>query len=143
MPGIILDTNVVSEPKQPEPDPDVTAWYGRQTTDQLFLTSTVIAELAFGIESLPAGRRRAEFEAWLRNDVMGAFERRILAFDADDAVLYGRLMAEARRRRRPARVGAAEIAAVAIRHGFAIATRNIDHFDLFDVSLINPWLDAT
>jgi toxin FitB len=142
LPGIVLDTNVVSEPKRAVPDPNVVAWYARQSADQLYVTSTVLAELAFGIELLPAGRRRRSLEAWLGERVISLFEGRILPFDTEDPLVYGRLMAAARRRGRPARVGDAEIAAVAIRHGFAIATRNTSDFADFGAPLLNPWQDS-
>jgi predicted nucleic acid-binding protein len=140
--GIVLDTNLVSEPKRARPDARVVAWDARQAVDDLYLTSTVVAVLAFGIELLPAGRRRRSFEVWLSERVLALFASRILPFDAEDALVCGRLMAAARRRGRPARVGDAEIAAVALRHGFALATRNIDDFALFGVPLLNPWQDA-
>jgi predicted nucleic acid-binding protein len=139
--GIVLDTNLVSEPKRPTPDANVVAWYARQPADSLYLTSTVVAELAFGIELLPAGRRRHNFEAWLSERVLRLFEGRILPFDVEDALLCGRLLAAARHQGRPARVGDAEIAAVAIRHGFTLATRNTADFALFGVPLVNPWQD--
>jgi len=65
VPGIVLDTDVVSEPKRAVPDPHVVAWYARHAADDLYLTSTVLAELAFGIELIPAGRRRRSLESWL------------------------------------------------------------------------------
>jgi toxin FitB len=139
LPGIILDTNVVSEPKRARPDANVMAWFERQAADQLYLTSTIVAELAFGIEIMPPGGRRRGFEAWLREAVMQAFQGRVLAFEEEDALLYGRLMAKARRAGRPARVGDTQIAATALRHGLAIATRNTDDFILFDAPLIDPW----
>jgi toxin FitB len=139
LPGIILDTNVVSEPKRARPDANVTAWFEGQAADHLYLTSTIVAELAFGIELMPPGRRRRGFEIWLRDGVMWAFRGRILAFEQEDALLYGRLMAQARRMGRPARVGDVQIAATALRHGLAIATRNIGDFALFDTLLIDPW----
>ena len=138
----MLDTNLVSEPKRVTPDARVVEWYARQPVDHLYLTSTVVAELSFGLELLPPGRRRRDFEAWLRERVLQLFEGRILPFDTDDALLCGRLMAAAQRHGRPARVGDAEIAAVAIRHGFELATRNTEHFALFGVPLVNPWQDA-
>ena len=52
MTRIVLDTNVVSEPKRPRPDPAVRAWFERQGPDRLFLTTTVICKLAEGIERL-------------------------------------------------------------------------------------------
>jgi toxin FitB len=141
VPGIVLDTNVVSEPKRAVPDPHVVAWYARRPADDLYLTSTVLAELAFGIELMPAGRRRRSLEGWLRGRVMRAFQGRILPFDHDAALVYGRLMAAARRQGRPARVGDAEIAAVAICHGFVVATRNTSDFAVFGVPLVDPWQD--
>jgi toxin FitB len=139
LPGIILHTNVVSEPKRARPDANVMAWFERQAADQLYLTSTIVAELAFGIEIMPPGGRRRGFEAWLRDRVMQAFQGRILAFGEEDALLYGRLMAKVRRAGRPARAGDAQIAAMALHHGLAIATRNTDDFILFDAQLIDPW----
>ena len=141
MPGIVLDTNVISEPRRRVADPSVVAWYARQSADQLFLTSTVVAELAFGIELLPAGRRRRGFEEWLASRVIGLFAGRILPFEVADAMIFGRLMASARRQGRPARVGDAEIAAVVLRHGLALATRNVVDFAAFGVAVINPWQD--
>jgi toxin FitB len=115
------------------------AWFERQVADQLHLTSTIVAELAFGIEIMPPGRRRRGFEIWLYEHVAGAFRDRILAFDREDAWFYGRLMAKARRAGRSTRVGDAQIAATALRHGLAIATRNPGDFALFDIPLIDPW----
>ena len=135
----MLDTNLVSEPKRPMPDPNVVAWYAHQPVGSLYLTSTVVAELSFGIELLPDGRRRRGLEAWLRERVLHAFEGRVLPFDVEDALLCGRLLAAARRQGRPARVGDAEIAAVTVRHGFTLATRNTEDFASFGVPLLNPW----
>lgn len=140
MPGIVLDTNVVCEPKRVRPDDNVVAWFERQTVDDLHLTSTVVGEIAFGIEIMPPGRRRVGFETWLLETVLKTFQGRILPFEEADALLYGRLMATARERGRPARVGDAEIAAVALRRGMTIATRNVAHFAVFAVPLVNPWV---
>jgi toxin FitB len=139
LPRIILDTNVVSEPKRARSDAKVMAWFERRAADQLYITSTTVAELAFGIEMMPPGGRRRGFETWLRETVMQAFQRRILAFEQEDALLYGCLMAKARRAGRPAWVADAQIAATALRHSLAIATRNTDDFILFDAPLIDPW----
>jgi len=93
------------------------SWFERQAADQLYLASTIFAELAFGVEIMPPGRRRRGFETWLQERVVRAFQGRTRAFDEEDASLYGRLMARARRQGRPACVGDAEIAATARRHG--------------------------
>lgn len=53
MSGIILDTNVVSEPKRPAPDSKVRSWFAAQDVDRLYLTTTVIGELAVGTSACP------------------------------------------------------------------------------------------
>jgi toxin FitB len=83
----------------------------------------------------------SSLEGWLRGQVMNAFRGRILPFDQDAALVYGRLMAAARPHGRPARVGDAEIAAVAICHGLVVATRNSGDFAVFGVPLVDPWQD--
>jgi toxin FitB len=91
MRGIVLDTNLVSEQRQARPDPNVAAWVARQDPDDLFLTATVVGELALGIASLSAGKRRSDMEAWLRILVEKRFAGRILAYNADAGLAYGRL----------------------------------------------------
>ena len=92
---IILDTNVVSEPKRPVPDAKVRLWFAAQDVDRLYLTTTVLAELAVGIERLPSGRRRTEFRRWLEALVGEHFAGRILVFDVPAALIYGKLVAAA------------------------------------------------
>jgi toxin FitB len=55
----ILDTNVVSEPMQPLPSAIVAAWLSQQPSGALFMTTVTVAEILYGIELLPQGKRRA------------------------------------------------------------------------------------
>jgi predicted nucleic acid-binding protein len=137
--GIILDTNVVSEPKRPLPAAQVEMWFEAQRGDQLYLTSTVIGELAAGIERMPAGRKRADLERWRDTLIAETFVERILTFDVEAALIYGRLIAEARARGRHPKLSDAQIAAVAWREGMAVATRNVADFRDLQVPIINPW----
>ena len=109
MSGIILDTNVVSEPKRPFPDPKVQAWFESQDVEQLYLTTTVVGELAVGIERMPAGRRLTAFRDWLDALIAEGFSGRILTFDVEAALIYGRIVSEARARGRPPSVGDARL----------------------------------
>jgi len=137
--GIVLDTCLVSEPQRPAPDASVIAWLESQDPDTLFLTATVVGELALGIERLPAGERRVRHEAWLDRIVTRLFVGRILPFDDAAALVYGRLVARAQSQGRPPQVGDAQIAAVARRHGMTVATRNVRDFEVFGVPVVNPW----
>jgi toxin FitB len=142
MSGIILDTNVISEPKRPSPDPQVRAWFEAQDVEQLHLTTTVISELAVGIERLPPGRRQAEFRRWLDSLLTEDFAGRILTFDVEAALIYGKLVTEALARGRPPTVGDAQIAAVARRHRMVVASRDARGFEPLDVPVIDPWRGA-
>jgi predicted nucleic acid-binding protein len=139
MSGIILDTNVVSEPKRPFPDPKVRAWFENQDTEQLYLTTTVVGELAVGIERMPAGRRLTAFRGWLDGLIAEDFFSRILTFDVDSALIYGRIVSDARARGRPPSVGDAQIAAVARRNRMAVASRDVRAFEALNVPVIDPW----
>lgn len=46
---IILDTNVVSEPLKPLPNPEVVDWLNAQAPATLFITSISLAELLAGV----------------------------------------------------------------------------------------------
>ena len=142
MKGIVLDTNVISEPRRPMPDSKVRAWFEAQDVERLYLTATVISELAIGIQHMPIGRRRADFERWLEALITEDFAGRILAFDAAAALIYGKLVADAMIQGRPPTVGDAQIAAVARRDGMAVATRDVAHFEPLAVPIIDPWRDT-
>ncbi len=136
---VILDTNVVSETARPRPSGAVAAWFAAQANEHLFLTATVVGELAFGAAKLPAGRRRAALEAWLQELLRDQFAERVLPYDTEAALLYGTLVAEGRSRGREPRISDTQIAAVAKVHDMAVATRNVADFEPFGVAVINPW----
>jgi toxin FitB len=137
--GIVLDTNVISEPRRPSPEPKVMGWLARQDVEWLYLTATVVGELAHGIAILPRGRRRDRFEAWLFELVHEQFAGRVLSFDGEAALLFGQIIAAARARGRPTDAGDAQIAAVAQLHDMTVATRDVGDFEPLGVAVINPW----
>ena len=46
----LLDTNILSEGRKLRPEPGVTAFYGRQPLNQIYISVVNIAEIRFGIE---------------------------------------------------------------------------------------------
>lgn len=56
---ILLDTNVLSEPLKPAPDPTVLAWLDAQAIETLYVSTITLADIRFGIAALPDGKRRA------------------------------------------------------------------------------------
>ena len=89
----ILDTNVISECMKDVPAPAVEAWMARHE-DTVALSTVTLAEMAFGVESLPMGKRRFALERELRF-VQEDYAERIIAFDENAAWEWARYVAEA------------------------------------------------
>jgi len=136
---IILDTNVVSEPTKPHPNPTVRAWLNRQDPETLYLTTTGLSELLLGVELLPRGRRQQGLALQLRDLVDQYFGPRILSFDKRAAIAYASLVSRVRVTGYAISVPDAQIASIAQVHGSAVATRDTNPFAAAGLSLINPW----
>jgi len=136
---IVLDTNVVSEPLRPQPEPSVLHWLDAQEPQTLYLTTVNLAELLAGIEVLPMGRRRTKLEKAFNERLMPLFAGRILAFDERAARSFARINAGAQAIGNPISFADAAIAAVAAAHGFLLATRNVRDFRGTGVNMLNPW----
>ena len=135
---IILDTNVISEITKPDSSPSVLAWLDRQAEDALYLTTVTIAEISAGVHKLDAGRRRDGLERRLE-DTIALFSGRVFPFDLGAALLFGDVLAVARRRGRAIGFQDGLIAAIAIHRGAAVATRDVSPFEAADVDVIKPW----
>ncbi len=135
---ILLDTNVVSEAIKPTPHPSVRAWLDAQAAETLFLSSVTVAEMAFGIGALPAGRRRQALAAALEG-VLALFAGRVLAFDEAAALRYGELAVRARAAGKGFPTPDGYIAAIAAARGFAVASRDGSAFAAAGVAVIDPW----
>lgn len=135
---IILDTNVVSEAMKPQPHKAVRAWLNHQAAETLYLSSVTLAELLFGIASLPAGKRK-DMLAQALNGLMGLFRDRVLPFDTDAARRYAELAVTAKTSGRGFPTPDGYIAAIAASRGFIVASRDTAPYEAVDVSVINPW----
>lgn len=136
---IVLDTNVVSETMRPRPERAVLDWLDRQQPDQLWLTAVNVAELMFGVARLPAGARQLQLADAIAVLLDEDFAGRVLAFDVDAAAVYAELVAERERAGRAIAMADAQIAAICLRHGATLATRNTKDFEGAGVALVNPW----
>ena len=134
---ILLDTNVISELIKAAPDAAVQRWYVRHS-EECWLSSITIAESAYGIAKLNQGARRVRLETQL-TDVRMAFASKMHSFTATTAMLYGEIMANARRNGHNMAVPDAQIAAIALEQDCALATRNGKDFATTSLALINPW----
>ena len=118
---IILDTNVVSEPLKPAPDPTVLNWLDAHDPATFYLTTINLAELLAGVEAMPPGRRREALEQALSRQIAGLFEGRILSFDAKAAEAFAKTTSGAQAQGNPIGFADGAIAAIARTKGFAVA----------------------
>jgi len=136
----ILDTNVVSEPMRPSPSAAVLAWLSRKPDGgHFFVTTITVAEILFGIELLPKGRRHDKMLAQAEATFVEDFAGRILPFDEAAARAFPEIAATRRARGRPISDLDAQIAAIAHSRGAILATRNTADFEGCSVPLVNPW----
>lgn len=136
---IVLDTNVISELWKIEPDSNVLAWIDAQMVETLYLSTITIAELRFGLASMPEGKRRTIYQDRLEQEVLPAFAGRILSFDLGASHAYAQLMARAKQTGRAIGKADGYIAATAAARGLSIATRDISPFEAAGLNVINPW----
>jgi predicted nucleic acid-binding protein len=121
------------------PDKDVIAWLDMQPRASIWTTSVTILEVRFGLQTMPAGKRRAA--------LMGAFEtvladmigQRIAPFDTAAAQQAGDLMAVRYQRGRPGELRDTMIAGIVLACHATLATRNTSHFEDLSVPVVNPW----
>ena len=136
---VILDTNVVSELMGHRHSASVRGWFEGFSPADFWVTSVTKAEMLYGVECLPEGRKRDAlrllvgefFHSTLRNDLLG--------FGDKEAQEYASLAASRRRIGRPISQFDAQIAAIARSNGMAIATRNVRDFEECGLEIINPW----
>jgi predicted nucleic acid-binding protein len=117
------------------------AWLSRKPeTGHFFVTTVTMAEILFGVELLPRGKRqdnmRAQAQAMFAEDFAG----RILPFDEDAARAFAAIAASRRNQGRPITELDAQIAAIARSREAILATRNTADFEGCGVRLVNPWL---
>jgi len=134
---IVLDTNVLSELTRERASPKVLSWHRDQ--DDLFTTAITQAEMLYGLELMPSGRRKREALASINQIFNEIFAGRILAFDSIAAVMYADLAASRKKIGRPIKQSDAQIAAIARSREAAVATRNVADFEHCGIQVIDPW----
>ena len=136
---ILIDTNLISEPWKPAPAAEVVAWLDAQAIETLFISAISVAELRFGIASMPIGRRQTILRTRLEDEVLPHFVERILPFTLSTSQFYSELMAGARASGRAIGMADGLIAAIAAERGLVVATRDTSPFKAAGLKVINPW----
>jgi predicted nucleic acid-binding protein len=67
--GFLLDTNIPSEFRNPQPEARVVQWVDSVAEHSVFISVVMLGEIRKGCELLAAGKRRKELERWLEVEV--------------------------------------------------------------------------
>lgn len=136
---IVLDTNVLSEVIRLSPSLKVLRWLSEQARENVFTTAMTQAEMLYGLESLPAGKRRTVLQNALERMFQEEFGGRILAFDEGAARVFGQIVASRDALGRPISQFDAMIAAIARSRRAILATRNMADFQECGLKIVDPW----
>jgi hypothetical protein len=131
----LVDANVLSEATKPSPDAAAIAWLRRHERE-VAIDPVILGEVRFGILLLDPGRRRQRLEQWFDDGI-----RRIhcLPWNAATGLRWAQLLAALREQGKAMPVKDSLIAATALTHDLALATRNQRDFEATGLELVNPF----
>ena len=136
--SFLLDTCAISEMSKPEPDAGFVQWLDTCDDDMLNICSVTLGELRYGIDILPAGRRKNKLLTWYEMICL-SYSGHIIEVSQMAFVRWGALRASRKSAGCILPMADGLIAAVATVNGMTVVTRNTDDFLDLGVDLINPW----
>ena len=135
----LLDTNVISEIRKirfGSANKNVAKWADDVDARELYLSVITVEELEIGVLLLERRdpKQGSVLRAWLDQQVLPAFEGRILEIDMAIVLRSAHLHVP---NPKPLRDGL--IAATAVVHSMTVVTRNVDDFKMAGVKIFDPW----
>lgn len=139
-PHYLLDTNILSEPLRPIPNPSVMEMLVRFSG--LTATATVVFhEMLYGCYRLPNSRKRQAIEAYLREEVEAKLL--LLPYDTEAAKWHASERARLVKLGKTPSYVDAQIAAIAVVNDLVLVTNNeADYTDFQDIEIENWFTDS-
>lgn len=131
----LVDANVLSEATKPSPDVKVLEWL-RANEPELALDPIILGEIRFGIDCMPAGRRRRRFELWFAEGVENLV---CLPINALTGIRWAQLLAKLHASGNAMPFKDSLVAATALVHDLTVATRNARDFRNAGVKVFDPF----
>jgi predicted nucleic acid-binding protein len=123
--GWLLDTNVLSELRRAQPNPQVVAFVAAQPAACLFVRTVTLAEIRFGIELVSNPERRSELSIWLTHSLRPLFEDRIVEITEDVLFRWRQLVESGRKRGHTYSEPDALIAAASLVEQLVVVSRDV------------------
>ena len=134
----LVDTNVICEHIKPMPNKSVWDWLGEVSEHDMAISVISAGEMFRGVEKLSPSNRKTHLNTWL-NQIIAAFEGRILDINTDIMQTWGNMMAK---HPKSLPIQDSLIAATALTYHMTIVTRNNKDFeDIAGLKIFNPWKD--
>jgi predicted nucleic acid-binding protein len=132
---IVFDTDVISFVLRPAPPTGLIRRVAELDPEEQATTSITAGELTYGAWR---SSRPDHFLEALEQRVWPNI--RVLSFDFESAVIYGRLRADLERAGSPMAEPDLRIAATCLRHDATLATGNLRHFERVPALRVEDWL---
>ena len=125
-PYYLLDTNIVSEIMRLQPDSKVVGKL-LQYENLCAISSTTWNELLFGVNRLPAGKKRDYYFDCIVEDIQSKFE--IIPYDNHSAWIQADIRSRLQEIGRPVDFPDTQIASIAVSNNMILVTRNTKRFE--------------
>jgi hypothetical protein len=131
----LLDTNIVSELRKKTPNTNVVQWFHGINHENLYISCLTIGELQFGAQKkLKSDIIQGQLLIKWIDDLVSIYNEQIIDIDISVSEEWGRLL----------NIDSSNaidslLAAQSIICNMTLVTRNIKHFKMFDIKLINPF----
>ncbi len=131
----LLDTNVLSEPIRPKPNPQIIKKL-KQHQDEIATATLVWHEMLFGCKRLPVSRKRQILEQYLYEIVT---KMQILDYTKEAAEWHAQERARLSLNGKTPPFVDGQIAAIAKVNGLIIVTANVSDYQFFEEVIIEDW----
>ena len=135
---LLLDTCIISEMRKADTTPAIKNLMNEVDETDIFISVISLGEIVKGISLLAEGKRKKELLSWV-SGLERIFADRILEIDQETAHIWGEVTAKALKIGKTVPACDGLIAAIALRHGLHLVTRNAEDFKPTGVLFIDPW----
>jgi len=136
-PKYLLDTNILSEVKRPQPNAKVMEKV-KLHQQEIATATVVIHELLYGCFRLPASKKRQDLEDYINNVILGQLP--IFDYNINSARYHAKERARLSKLGKTTAFVDGQIASIAWSNNLTLVTNNISDFNDFEELSLENWL---